>query len=74
MRGERWPLTFPKQIRLASQGYIAEPADILIGEFAESIPWQRSEICVFSTPGHTSGSLCVHLPGHLFRSSRKKKQ
>jgi glyoxylase-like metal-dependent hydrolase (beta-lactamase superfamily II) len=49
-----------------SRGYIAEPADILICESAVSIPWQLFEICVFSTPGHTTGSLCAHLSGHLF--------
>lgn len=47
-------------------GYITAPAEIVLCGTVTKLPWHRYGFTLFSTPGHTGGSICIYFTGHLF--------
>ena len=47
-------------------GYVADPAEVAFQEYELFLSWHDHEFRLFCTPGHSSGSICISVSGHLF--------
>ncbi len=55
-----------RQAEALAEGYAPlAQADLLL-EDGQRLPLGRQEALVLHTPGHTPGSICLYVPGHLF--------